>query len=181
MLRNKSIQSSQARFGSAKWLFHDLITENPELDQFVATKVDGDALDNFLWFLYTGKIRNEDDVNVELLRIAQKYSAEELKSFCENQLAAKINKTNVIENLLLAIFCDCKIMKETSYKIIADNYQELQNSDGMETILSDPESSSGILNRLGIFLNVKMKCLDCLFLAFYFQLINKLNEIFIFR
>lgn len=56
-----------------------------------------DAFEDFLHFIYTGETKNLEKHARELLMIADKYSVDDLKTFCEMHLLTKLNDDDAIE------------------------------------------------------------------------------------
>lgn len=130
--------------------FYNLILNDPLLKTF-ETDVDPKAFEIFIKYVYTGQVETSK-VNSELLQIANQFSAEKLKQFCDRTLSLKINESNAVHNLVLAVECNCREMKERACEVIAENYKELKESPEFEDVLKNHEATLGILNEQGIFL-----------------------------
>lgn len=78
----------------------------------------GPALEEFLRFVYCGKLEHLDEFAEELLGAAEKYDVSDLKPLCESALAHKISFENAVETLILADMHNAADLKKFCFEFI---------------------------------------------------------------
>lgn len=83
-----------------------------QMNEATILDMTGPVLEEFLRFLYCGKLDHIDEFVAELLAAADKYDVSDLKPFCEALLAQEITPENAVETLILADYHNSADLKD---------------------------------------------------------------------
>ncbi len=81
-------------------LKHDMVERNQR--QVMIEDINSEVFDEFIRFIYTGKVNKIENIAGELLTVAEKYSVHGLKAMCEDAMCNSINEDNAMEYLVIA-------------------------------------------------------------------------------
>eukprot|EP00930_Biecheleria_cincta_P043192 TRINITY_DN29684_c0_g1_i1.p1 TRINITY_DN29684_c0_g1~~TRINITY_DN29684_c0_g1_i1.p1 ORF type:complete len:395 (+),score=53.41 TRINITY_DN29684_c0_g1_i1:41-1225(+) len=102
---------------------------------------DASAVDDFLLFLYTGRIIAQDrsmyDICLQLLPLAKKYEVESLVQFCSEKLARQISENNAADILSLADVLSVMPLRRFAIQFItrnSDTARMVQDTDGWDKL-----------------------------------------------
>ena len=90
-----------------------------------------------LYFIYTGKIPNIDEIAKDLLAAANQYQIEKLKRSCEEKLCQTLESNNCLEFLILAQVYSSPFLKKCSLEMAAKNLVALVETNEWKEDLSD--------------------------------------------
>jgi hypothetical protein len=85
-----------------------------------------------LEFIYTDKINLSEELALDLLELADKYSFEELKVICEKFLSANITTSNLFTLANKAEFFSCQKLKNAVFEFGIKNLDSLQETNELE-------------------------------------------------
>lgn len=85
-----------------------------------------------LEFIYNDKINLSEELALDLLELADKYSFEELKVICEKFLAANITTSNLFTLANKAEFFSCQKLKNAVFEFGIKNLDSLQETNELE-------------------------------------------------
>lgn len=105
------------------------------------------AFEDFLGFLYTGKLQNELNAK-ELLSLAVKYGIPELKIISEDILINNLDESNVIEALTIANLHDLDSLMNGATTFIKLAYPEVNVN---ETMMKNPGSIEAVIKAKRIY------------------------------
>jgi len=101
-----------------------------------------------LEYMYTGQLVTSN-INLKLLIVADKYNVEDLKEFCERQLARNLDFDNLMETLIIADRHNCKLLKEKAMNVLSvHSYQLLDVPDWKLQLSSNPGLIAEVLEKL---------------------------------
>ena len=107
---------------------------------------DVDTIKSFLKYLYTDKFE-DDSVNCELLRIADKYDVKGLVQSCVNHIEKKMTLENILEVIYNAFLIDNKELLKASTEFILENRGQIQRDSQWDEIQkNNPEIGMKIMN-----------------------------------
>lgn len=149
-VKNKVFRVHKFVLCAQNTFFSDLFSQRPQCNDFQTTEVDPAAFEVFLQFLYTGRVETSE-INRQLLQIAHKFAAHVLEEICVEVLLMEMNESNAVNNLILAIECNCEQIKDCACEIIAANYEKLSTSSEFKKVLLNQQATMAVLNRLGFF------------------------------
>ncbi|GJN19672.1 hypothetical protein PR202_gb06972 [Eleusine coracana subsp. coracana] len=115
--------------------------------------MEADVFRNFLHFIYTDTLQEEDLAMAQhLLVAADRYNVERLKLICEDKLCKNVNSDTVATSLALAGKHNCHGLKEACFDFLSStsNLKEMMASDGYEHLKNS--CPSVLLDLLAIFL-----------------------------
>jgi speckle-type POZ protein len=78
-----------------------------------------------LYYLYTGRLRQQNADPRELLAAADKYEIADLKDHCEAVLSRTISDANCVDLLVLGDLCGASMLKELALEHILQNRRSL--------------------------------------------------------
>jgi len=102
--------------------------------------LDPKVVTSMLYFIYTGKIPNIDEIAKDLLAAANQYQIEKLKSCCEEKLCQSLESNNCLEFLILAQVYSTPFLKKCSLEMAAKNLVDLVETNEWKEDLSDHPS-----------------------------------------
>lgn len=81
--------------------------------------ISADAFEEFLYFIYSGDLRNEDFPVAELISVADRYQVTDLIKVCEMELLKSINDDNAESVYRLANRIQCNTeLKKVSFDVL---------------------------------------------------------------
>ena len=83
--------------------------------------IDVDTLEEMLFFIYNGKVKNLKENAVNLLAAGEKYDLKELKQSCEESISVNLRVENVLDMLVTAYIHDASYLKALAMKFIGEN------------------------------------------------------------
>jgi len=99
--------------------------------------LDPKVVTSMLYFIYTGKIPNIDEIAKDLLAAANQYQIEKLKRSCEEKLCQSLESNNCLEFLILAQVYSSPFLKKCSLEMAAKNLVALVETNEWKEDLSD--------------------------------------------
>lgn len=81
--------------------------------------IDADTFEEFLYFIYTGDLRNEDFPVEDLIAVADRYEVADLMNVCETKLLSSINENNAefVFRLTNRVQCNPEL-KKISFEVL---------------------------------------------------------------
>ena len=98
------------------------------------TDIDYETMETLLEYIYTGRVKNIDDLTDKLLIAAEKYALEQLKAACSHALIDKITSENVCEMLKLADKYQANDLKAGVLKYISSHQEEVMKMAEYKTV-----------------------------------------------
>lgn len=98
-------------------------------------------------FIYTDSFDADEDNIYELFLAAEKYDIPNLKTECEAILLDDLDVDSAAECFQLAFLCRSGRLLEKSAQIIADNLDEVKETEGWKAL--DVKSSNQVLQEVG--------------------------------
>ena len=86
--------------------------------------------------MYSDKIRTQN-IDMDLLGIANMYQVEALQHVCEKQLCNELNVTNVMDAWLGAHFLERYIFLNVCEKFVVENWEDVKKTDSFSKILRE--------------------------------------------
>lgn len=118
-------------------VFEKIFDEEFEADEVKIQDFSEFSVERLLCFLYTGALPSESDDEeklVELIKIAAKFEATELKTFCEDKLAALFNDGNSFELFKLSIKIRSENLKRQAFEKIEEEFPRKLNRKTFENL-----------------------------------------------
>lgn len=103
-------------------MFDNAMSES-QTNQMTMTDFDADSVHDFLNYLYTGQISDEDNA-VELFSLAMKYDVEDLKVICEEIILYNLNESNAYEIYTLGQSHNSDKLKQEAFDEIVKMFPE---------------------------------------------------------
>lgn len=85
-------------------------------------------------FIYCAKVNGIEDIFIELLRAAEKYNIQGLKSLCEETMMNLLNKSNAVKYLIAADKFNCSNVRKI-IKFIVASAKDLINTPEYESLV----------------------------------------------
>ena len=95
---------------------------------------DADIIEEMLRFIYTGKTFNFDKMAEGLLRAADKYDLNRLKTLCEEELGTNLSIENASRLLIVADLCNANQLKNQAIDFINQNSAVVKETAGFKTM-----------------------------------------------
>ena len=108
-----------------------------------------DAANQLLKFIYTDAFDADDDNIFDLFMAADKYDIPGLKDKCRDLLVADLDVSSAADCFRLAFLARCPELLEKSLNIIADNLDEVKDTDGWKSL--DDREVQQVLNLVQSF------------------------------
>merc|ERR1712150_220210 len=87
------------------------------------------TIKKMITFIYSDEIKNpEDNIDVELLNIADKYQIQALRNLCENTLSRNVNIDNVLDAWKSAYLLNASKLLDASETFISRNWDLIKSS-----------------------------------------------------
>ncbi|OIV98182.1 hypothetical protein TanjilG_11579 [Lupinus angustifolius] len=156
--RGKPIPVHATILASASTVLENIIMSNRTV------KIHGvpyDAVTAFLSFLYTSRCTEEemDKYGMHLLALSHVYLVPQLKRRCIKGLSQRVNTENVVDVLQLAKMCDAPDLYVKCFKLLTDNFKEVENTEGWRFLQHhDPRLELDILRLMDEHESRKKKC-----------------------
>lgn len=125
------------------------------------------AFKRFLIYLYTSQMPAED-INFDLLMIAEKYLDVPLKKLCLEKLSGEISIENVVEVAQLATQFNFEELITACQQFFTKNYKKMIASPQLKDILENKPLLSGIVKE---FQNERIAAAESLYLIYILLLI----------
>jgi len=108
--------------------------------EIVIEDYDDDTVEDFVKFMYNGKLEDETRYTTELLSMAHKYQVEAMMNTCSNYIAANVTKENVAQVWLVSEACEIPTLIKAVHVFLADNWNSKKECDGIvDVIKNHPE------------------------------------------
>lgn len=111
---------------------HDM--EEARTSTVEVSDIDADVFKEFLRYIYTGHVEHIDRVAICLISAADKYGVLTLKSLCMESLCDNINRSTVIDILIVAHLHNCDKLKQKAIDFVCKHILTLINSENWQTI-----------------------------------------------
>jgi len=99
-----------------------------------------ETIEDFVEFLYQGKLKDEAKYTTDLLAMAHKYQVQAMQDTCTDYLAANVTKENVSQVWLVSETCEITKLIKSVHVFLAENWSLKKECDGLiEVIKSHPE------------------------------------------
>ena len=108
--------------------------------------IDPEIFKELLTYIYTEKAPNIKTLASPLLRAADKYQLEHLKSLCEQRLSYDLQVSNSAETLVLAHTYQAKQLKKNALKYIVSHRGEVRKTKDWETVHNNSELMEDLLD-----------------------------------
>jgi hypothetical protein len=110
------------------------------------TDVSGDTMAKMLQYIYTG-ILGKTEIDMEVFYVADKYQLEYLKALCELELGKNIALETAPQLAVAASVCGSDAFKRHVFRFIANRWDEIKSTDGVELITKNPKILLEILDQ----------------------------------
>ncbi|XP_065204316.1 speckle-type POZ protein-like [Planococcus citri] len=87
------------------------------------TDMEQDVFEEVLYYIYTGKVKNLNELAFELLPVADRYDLKELRIMCEEALLEQLSAKNAVKILILADMHRAEELKAHTLRFIKQNYK----------------------------------------------------------
>ena len=95
-----------------------------------------DVIEHLLSFMYND-IVDKKNVNCDLLKAANKYLMEGLKSICSEHLSANLTLENALEVMIVAYLTDQKDLLDSAFKFTLENKGRLIKTDSWDDMVKN--------------------------------------------
>lgn len=103
----------------------------------------------FLEFIYTSDIGHKDIRQlIKLYEIADAYSFNSLKKYCEDLISLALDTNIAIDILIIAYKCDSHVLENIALKFISQNRKEICKNENLNYLLEYPALMLKIINNL---------------------------------
>ncbi|XP_044020628.1 speckle-type POZ protein B-like [Aphidius gifuensis] len=106
---------------------HDEVKENTE-NKVIVEDIDEDVFEQLLYYMYTGEVKNIQDMPMDLLIAADKYQLDHLKNQCEETLLSSIDTEKAAEFFVFAEKNNAENLKHGTIKFIKSHLQKSMTS-----------------------------------------------------
>lgn len=137
-----------------KVMLHSPMVESKQ-NRIEITDCDPSAFKVFLTYLYSSQVSAED-INLELLMIAEKYFDLPLKNRCLEKLCCEISMQNIIETAQVATQCNFEELITACQNFAIKNYTLLLGTPQLEAILEAKILAARIFKGLLYFKKVNL-------------------------
>uniref|UniRef100_A0A0A9Y9V8 Speckle-type POZ protein B n=1 Tax=Lygus hesperus TaxID=30085 RepID=A0A0A9Y9V8_LYGHE len=110
----------------------------------------------FIKWLYLGEVDEVEQVNYELLALADQYQIDKLKVMCERSLSAKISVNNAIKILHLADLHRATSLKSKSLEFIKTRVPEISTSEDWPSLVNDPKLCEEVMLELASLVKTQL-------------------------
>lgn len=129
---------------------HDM-RENNE-NSVDITDINPEVMQEVLYYIYTGKVKNMEVMVSDILIAANKYGLDGLVALCEEELINNLNVKNIGEMLILADRHQANDLKTHSIKFLTSHFEDVMNTEKFKTDMKSMsplflEVLHGILNQ----------------------------------
>lgn len=101
--------------------------------------IDPKVFQEVLRFIYTGTVKELEQMPGELLAAADKYALDKLRSDCEEHLGATLSVESATKTLHLADLHNAGQLKQRAIQFIAVHMKEIQKEDWKNIITANPD------------------------------------------
>lgn len=101
----------------------------------VIEDLDKEVLNELLYYIYSGRVKNLKEFGPSLLVASDKYNIPLLKEICEDFLSRNLTTEMACEELILADIHDCKILKPLVIDFIIENAVLITKTTGWKNII----------------------------------------------
>jgi len=109
-------------------------------NKLVIEDFSNDTIEDFVAFLYDGKLEDESKFTTQLLAMAHKYQVKSMMDTCSNYLSANVTKDNVSQVWLVSKACEFPKLAHAVHVFLADNWKSKDELTGIvDVIKSHPE------------------------------------------
>ncbi|XP_026291554.2 speckle-type POZ protein homolog isoform X4 [Frankliniella occidentalis] len=94
-----------------------------EAKEMVVTVEDApwpEAFEKFLEYLYSGQVQDFEQMELQVMLIADRYQVEGLKVLCQREMFDKVNTANVLDTLVLADKVNAVLLKKNALSVAVD-------------------------------------------------------------
>lgn len=123
---------------------HDMMEKNQNAVEIEDIKCE--VLQEFLQFIYTGKVNDIEKIVDELLITAEKYDVKGLKKLCEETMCRNLSCNNALEYLDLAILNNSEKLKNDSIEFISLYLENIIKTPEFDK-LEDPKLLKEIMKK----------------------------------
>lgn len=96
---------------------------------------DFEVVEEMLYYIYTGKVRNISRFPLELYQLAHRYDLDDLKLECEVQISLGINEMSAVSVLQMADINGMNILRSKVEEFIRDNEDKMAKEDSYHTFV----------------------------------------------
>ena len=104
-------------------------------------KFDGKIVRALIDFMYSGKINIHNANASQLIAAADFLQMDDVKQFCFEYLEDNLTVENCLEMVMFATQYNCSSALNTTYKLIADNFDQIVQSDNFKELSKAPLAS----------------------------------------
>lgn len=148
---DKVVKAHKQILGPLNPVLLDTFISQPEQTKIEIYDLDPEAFQNFIDFLYTGKISDED-ITEELFMVAHKYVDPTLKKLCRQKLGQNLSIENAASRLLTFFNCKEKKLIKTTCIFLARNYIDVKHRANFKEIIERYEVIDTLFKTFGNFL-----------------------------
>jgi len=104
-------------------------------NRVVITDLSAQTVEAMLNFIYTDQVKTEQ-ITPELLRAADKYDLQRLKTICEKDLVQKMDLNNVVQFWMVAHLHQAKHLEGVAVKVIVRNWRTIKEDGEFKEIVT---------------------------------------------
>ena len=101
-----------------------------EINDFTA-----ETVETMVYFLYNEKVLDEKMINVDLLRLAEKYNIKSLLDFCAKHLEENLSLENALDVLITSHLTHQKSLFNAATNFVNDNRGHLVQTDSWKELM----------------------------------------------
>ena len=108
------------------------------------------TVQTMVYFMYKERVWNErSDINVELLRLADKYNVKSLVNFCVEHLEEHLSLENALDVLITSHLINHKDLFDAASNYVCENRRYLVKTDSWKELMeTDPKLVNDIVMKV---------------------------------
>ncbi|XP_044008691.1 speckle-type POZ protein B-like [Aphidius gifuensis] len=144
IVKTKSFKASKFMLAVRSPVFRAMFThketkENTE-NEIIIEDIDEDVFEKLLYYIYTGEVKNIQEMTMDLFIAADKYQLDYLKNQCEKALVSSIDIEKAAELYVFADKNNAKDLKHETLMFIKSHLQEVLASETFRKLEKDKGS-----------------------------------------
>jgi hypothetical protein len=126
-----------------------LIEKQAAVMEIYENDIDSDSMEQLLFYVYHGKVRNIQVINTDLLRAADKYNIIHLFGMCVKYLQSNLSSENALDILVSAELINQKALFDSASRFIRQNTGRLnKNGAYKEMFEKDPKFIAIVMSKM---------------------------------
>lgn len=139
-IEDKNIEAHKSILAARSPVFHAMFSSNMKEnneDKVNIEDIDYNVMEEMLYFIYCGTVRNINEFKIPLLKAADKYDLESLKLICERALQNDINLENYCEIIEIVKLHDCKNLRSDLIEFVVNHAEIIESEEFEKAAQSD--------------------------------------------